>query len=96
MPDGLAMGVTSVNDMYDELRSRGIEPVRKDPRPGKSVVVITPATVKLWMNPVKPMPYLIRYVGVAEGERLIEQLLRRIARPDDPITHLLIAPTVLD
>lgn len=96
MPDGLLMGVDSVNDMYDELRSRGIEPVRKDPRPGKSVVVITPATVKLWMNPVKPMPYLISYVGVAEGEHLVEQLLRRIARPDDPITHLLIAPTVLD
>jgi len=95
-PDGLAMGVASVNDMYDELRSRGIEPVRKNPRPGKSVVVITPATVKLWMNPVRPVPYQITYMGVPTGERLLEQLLRRIARPDDPITHLLIAPSVLD
>ncbi|MHC4563032.1 MAG: hypothetical protein ACYS8X_09700 [Planctomycetota bacterium] len=82
--------------MYDELRSRGIEPIRDDPRPGKSVVVITPATLRLWMNPVKPMPYQIGYYGIATGERLMEQLLRRIARPDDAIANILMAPKIIE
>ncbi len=96
VPDGLALGVDSVSDMYDELRSRGIEPVAKEPRSGKSAVIMTPATVKLWLHPVKPQPYRIGYDGIATGERLLEQLLRRIARPDDPITELSIAPEVLE
>lgn len=95
VPDGLAMGVESVSDMYDELRSRGIEPVTKEPRSGKSAVIMTPATVKLWLHPVKPQPYRIGYDGIVTGEHLLEQLLRRIARPDDPITELSIAPEVL-
>ena len=88
----------SVNDEphYREFRARGIEPVRKDPRPDRSFVAITPSRLRLWLQPVKPMPHIIAVDGVAIGERLFEQLLRRIARPDDPITHLLVAPTVLD
>ena len=96
IPDGLFMGVNPLSDMYDELRSRGIEPVRKDPRSGKSVVVITPETVQLWLHPVKPQPCRIGFDGIVTGERLIEQLLRRIARPDDAITELSIAPRILD
>ncbi len=96
VPDGLAMGVESVSDMYDELRSRGLEPVTKEPRSGKSVVIMTPATVKLWLHPVKPQPYRIGYDGIVTGEYLMKQLLRRIARPADPITELSIAPEVLD
>jgi DNA-binding LacI/PurR family transcriptional regulator len=96
-PDGLLMVADiSFEDLYREFRARGIEPVRKDPRPGRSFVAITPSRLRLWLQPVKPMPHIIAVDGVAIGERLFEQLLRRIARPNDPITHLLVAPTVLD
>jgi len=96
VPDGLAVGVPSMKDFYHELRSRGIEPARKDPRPGKSVVVLASATVELRRNPVKPMPHLISYSGLATGQRLLEQLLRRIGHPDDPVAHILIAPSMLE
>ena len=95
VPDGLALAVPSVKAVYDELRGRGIEPVRENPRPGKSVVVITSATVSLRNNPVDPRPHLVSYSGMAAGQRLMEQLLRRIAYPDDPVTHFLIAPEMI-
>lgn len=96
MPDGLAVGVPSVNDLYAELRSRGIEPVRSNPRPGKSVVIAAPATAELIVAPPDPMPHRVAYSGVAAGELLMTQLLRRNAYPNDPPTHLLIAPAFLD
>ena len=96
VPDGLAVAVPSMQDLYDELRGRGIEPVRKDPKPGRSAVVLASATVRLRTNPVDPMPHLVAYSGLASGQRLMEQLLRRIERPDDPVAHILIAPTVLN
>ena len=95
VPDGLAAGILPMADMHDALRRRGIEPVRKNPRPGKSVVIITPAVSELLTHPVKPMPHLLSYDRTPAGRALMEQLLRRIQYPDDPVTHVLIAPTVL-
>ncbi|MCK4601287.1 MAG: LacI family DNA-binding transcriptional regulator, partial [Phycisphaerae bacterium] len=40
-PDGLLMLANmSFEDIYREFRSRGVEPVRRDPRPGKSFIAI--------------------------------------------------------
>ncbi len=95
-PDGLfIMADMSFEDLYTEFRARGIEPVRKYPRPGKSFVAITPSRLRLWLQPVKPMPCIIGVDGVAIGEHLFEQLLRRISRPDAPLAHVSVAPSVL-
>lgn len=94
-PDGLAVGVLSISDLYDALRQHGLEPVRKDPRPGKSVVIITPSVGELLTNPVTPMPHLLTYERLPAGRALLELLLRRIERPDSPVTHILIGPSVL-
>ncbi len=96
-PDGLfIMADMSFEDLYNEFRARGIEPVRKDPRPGKSFVTITPSRLRLWLQPVRPMPYIIGVDGVAIGEYLFELLIRRIARPDDPLARVAVAPKLLD
>ena len=96
-PDGLFMvGDMSFEDIYTEFRSRGIEPIRKDPRPGRSFITITSSRLRLWLQPVRPMPYIVGVDGVTIGEHLFELLLRRIARPDDAIAHVLVAPRLLD
>lgn len=95
-PDGLFMlADMPFQDVYSEFRSRGIEPVRRNPRPGRSFITITPSRLRLWLEPVKPMPYIIGVDGVTIGEHLFELLLRRIARPDDAITRVSVVPRLL-
>ncbi|MHC4562207.1 MAG: LacI family DNA-binding transcriptional regulator [Planctomycetota bacterium] len=95
-PDGLFMvGDMSFEEIYREFRSRGIEPVRKNPRPDRSFIAITPSRLRLWLEPVKPMPYIVGVDGTTIGEHLSDLLLRRIARPDDATTHVLVAPRLL-
>ncbi len=96
MPDGLVVGILSISRLYDALRGHGIEPVRKAPSLGKSTVVITPATPELLTNPVNPMPHLLGFDHAPAGRALVEQLLRRIENPGDPVTHLLVGPKVFD
>ena len=95
-PDGLVAGVLAMDDLHAALRRRGIQPVRMDPRSGKSVVIVTPGVELLLTNPIRPMPHLLSYDRVAAGRALVRQLLRRMEFPDDPITHLMLGPTILD
>ncbi|HDZ21651.1 hypothetical protein LCGC14_0340240 [marine sediment metagenome] len=96
-PDGLFMvGDMSFEDIYREFRSRGIEPVRKNPRPGRSFITITSSRLRLWLQPVRPMPYIVGVDGVTVGEHLFELLLRRIARLDDALTRVMVVPRLLD
>lgn len=95
-PDGLFLPHEMVlGEIYEELRRRGVEPVKDSPQSGKSAVIIT-AGYHPWLRPVEPLPHLISLDGMAVGTRAIEQLLRRIERPDEPLTRVLIAPKMLE
>jgi hypothetical protein len=96
-PDGLLiLADISFEGIYKEFRSRGIEPVRRDPRPGKSFVPIAASRLSLWLGPVRPMPHIIGVDGAIVGERLFDLLTRRIAQPDDALAHVSVVPRLLD